>query len=131
MKEIYDLGLSISTIESMIDLNPDIKELSSNEFYIKKSILKELGCTDNQIRNIVGSNSLFLTRTNMEIIRLLELLINYGFKMLNILLDSNPYILNLEPFEIKKYVDSSLSKGLSLEDIIDELNNNPSIFNDM
>ena len=51
--------------------------------------------------------------------------------MLNILFDSNPYILNLEVFEIENYINSRLDSGEKLEDIIDDLDSNPILFNEM
>jgi hypothetical protein len=54
-----------------------------------------------------------------------------GFTCLNILIDSNPYILNLEPFEIKNYIDNKLINGEKIDDIIDELDNNPYLFQEM
>ena len=50
---------------------------------------------------------------------------------LNILLDSNPYILNLEVFEIEKYIYERLNKDEELEDIIDDLESNPQLFNEL
>ena len=65
------------------------------------------------------------------IIKLINKLKEYGFSTLNILLDSNPYILNLEVFEIEKYINYRLNNGERLEDIIDDLESNPIILSEL
>ena len=45
--------------------------------------------------------------------------------------DSNPYILNLEVFEIEKYINTRKNNGELLEDIIDDLDSNPYLFNEI
>ena len=66
----------------------------------------------------------------MEILSLIITLKKLGFTCINILLDSNPYILNLEPFEIKNYIDNRIKKGETLEEIVDNLESEPYLFND-
>ena len=72
-----------------------------------------------------------LNRTNSGLNDLINYLKELGFDNLNILFDSNPYILNLEPFEIKRYIDARLKDGESINDVIDELDNNPYLFNEL
>ena len=96
----------------------------------KEYLLKKIGCDDIQINNILKSNPYYLEKSNEEVLDLIKCLLDYGFNNLNILFDSNPYILNLEPFEIKKYIDKR-KKYESLEDIIDDLDSNPILFNEM
>ena len=50
---------------------------------------------------------------------------------LNILFDANPYILNLEPYEIDNYIKNRLEKNETLEDIIDDMDSNPYLFNEL
>ena len=130
MEELFNMNLSDNTIKSMIELNPNIVNLSNSEVLDKINILKEIGCSDIEIRNIVSSNSLYFDRTNEEIIKLINKLKEYNFDTLNILFDSNPYILNLEPFEIDNYINNRLNNE-SLEDIIDDLDSNPYLFNEL
>lgn len=128
---LYDIGISEETINHMIELFPEIKDLNEKEIEKKRLILEKIGCSDNQIINIIGSNPMYLTRTNEEIFKLLSKLIDLRFRNLNILFDSNPYILNLEPFEIDNYINNRLQKGELLEDIIDDLDSNPILFNEV
>lgn len=131
MSYLSTLKLSGQTIKSMVELCPNILELTDEEIKEKIYILKKVKCTENQIKSIISSNPMYLDRTNDEVINLIKKIIAVGFKNLNILLDSNPYILNLDSFEIEKYINDRLKNGENLEEIIDELEANPSLFDDM
>ena len=131
MIELYNIGISETTIKNMLEINQEIKELPQEEIKEKVVILKSLNCANNQIINIIGSNPNYLTKTNEEIINLINFLMNYGLKCLNILFDSNPYILNLEPFEIEEYINNRKTNGEKIEDIIDDLDSNPHLFNEI
>lgn len=131
MEELFNLGICENTIKVMIELNPEIKEMPNDKIKEKEIILNKINCSQIQIKNIISSNALYLNRTNEEIIKLINTLIKYEFNNLNILFDSNPYILNLEPFEIEKYINSRINDGEILENIVDDLDSNPYLFNDM
>ena len=130
MEEIYNLELEESTLKSMMEIFPGIKDLTNEEVREKIIILQKIGCTDNQIKNIIGSNAMYLDRLNTDIIKLINYLTSKGFSTLNILFDSNPYILNLDSFEIENYINERL-KNEQLEDIVDELEANTELFNEM
>ena len=115
----------------MLELVPNISEMNEKEIIEKEVLLKRINCDDNQIINIISSNPMYLDRTNDGVLKLINRLEKYGFTTLNILLDSNPYILNLEVFEIEKYINERLNKGEELEDIIDDLESNPLLFNEL
>ena len=129
MKELYNLGLSDNTISAMIEINPMLKEMTSKEIISKINILRKINCTDSQILSIIGSNSLYFSRTDKGIANLINYLLRRGFNTLNILFDSNPYILNLESFEIEKYIKSRENNGERIEDIIDDLDSHTYLFN--
>ena len=131
MIELYSIGISEETIKNMLEVNPEIKDLSEKEIKEKVLILEKFGCFDDQIINIISSNPTFLSRTKGEILNLVKTLVDYKFRTLNILLDSNPYILNLDPFEIKNYIEKRVEQGELLEDVIDDLDSNPILFNEM
>ncbi len=128
MEQLINLGISLETIKSMLEINPD---LTNEEVMEKKEILLSIGCNNQELINIIGSNAMFISRTKEEIITLIEYLKKLGFTYLNLLFDSNPYILNLEPFEINSYIKTRLSKRQSLEDIVDDLDSNPYLFNEI
>ena len=131
MIELYNMGISDTTLKSMIEINPEITELTNQEIIKKVEILKEINCNKSQILNIISSNPLFLSKTNGEIIKLLSFLTEMGFTSLNVLFDSNPYILNLEQFEIKNYINNRVSKGETIDEIIDDLDSNPYLFQEI
>lgn len=131
MEELYNLGISENTLKSMLDVEPNLNDLSDKEIQEKEILLSKIGCSRNEIINIISSNCSFFTKTNEEIIKLITYLNQIGFDNLNILFDANPYILNLETFEIEEYINKEVSKGKELEDIIDELDSNPYLFNEI
>ena len=131
MGELYNLGISNNTIKNMLELVPNIKDMSNKDIMDKINILKNINCSDYQILNIISSNPMYLDRTNEEITKLITKLTSLGFDTLNILFDSNPYILNLDIFEIDNYINNRLSNNELLDDIIDDMDSNPYIFNEM
>ena len=126
LESLYSFGLSDATIKSMLEMNPNITDEDIRD---KNEILTRIGCSTSQFTNIVSCNPLFLSRANEGIIKLIKYLTDKGFTWLNILFDSNPYILNLEPFEIDNYIKDRLSIGDNIADIIDDLDSNPYLFN--
>jgi hypothetical protein len=130
MKELYNLDLSENTIKTMYEINPNIKDLTDLDIIKKIELLRQIGCKDNEIRNIISSNSIYLTSEDNDILSLIITLKKLGFTCINILLDSNPYILNLNPFEIKNYIDNRIKNGENLEDVVDNLESEPYLFNE-
>ena len=102
----------------------------NNEVIEKEAILKMIGCSDTEISNIIGSNPEFLIAPTESILKLITKLKSYGFTLLNILFDSNPYILNIDYIDIEKYINKRLINE-ELEDIIDDLDSNPILFNEI
>ena len=131
MKELLKLGFSECTIDEMLNQNPNIKDITYEELYQKIDILKNIECSEEQVLNIIGSYPMYLDRSNNDVIKLLAFLDKLGFSVLSILIDSNPYILNLDVFEIDDYVKSRLSNGELLEDIVDDLDTNTYLFNEI
>ena len=128
MIELYNLNISDETINQMLEMEPELKDINSEEIKEKELILDELGCDKKQINNIISSNPTYLTRTNEEILNLIKKLKEYNFTTLDILFDSNPYILNLDPFEIEDYIKEREKNGEALLDIINDLESNPHLF---
>ena len=131
MQELYNLEIDDDTLLTMLEMNPEIKELTSNEVLNKINLLKIINCSNRQITNIISSNSIYLSRMDDDIKKLISYLLSVGFKSLNILFDSNPYILNLDEFEVKNYINKRVVSGESLSDIVDDLDTNPYLFLEM
>ena len=66
MIELYNIGISDTTLKSMIEINPEIAELTNQDIIEKVNILKEISCSESQILNIISSNPLFLSKTNSK-----------------------------------------------------------------
>ena len=130
-KILKDLGISDSTISQMIEICPNIVELDENEILRKIEILKNNKCDDTQIRNIISSNAEYLDRSITDIDNLINTMKELGFDYLNILFDGNPYILNLDDFEVKNYINEREQNGEELEDIVDDMSSNPYIFEEI
>jgi len=131
IERLKNLGISEKTIKEMGEICPNIKELTIEEIEQKIEILKKLNCNEIQIRNIVSSNAMYLDRVNTDIYKLVEKLERLGFDTLNILFDGNPYILNLDVFEIENYIQARQENGELLEDIVDEMSSNPYMFEEV
>ena len=85
MQEIYNLEIDDDTLSTMLEMNPEIKELTSNEVLNKINLLKIINCSNRQITNIISSNSIYLSRMDDDIKKLISYLLSVGFKSLNIL----------------------------------------------
>ena len=132
MKEILkEIGISEKTINQMEEICPNLKELNKEEVIKKIEILKNLNCSDIQIRNIISSNAMYLDRSNTDIYKLIQTLKELGFDCLDLLFDGNPNILNLDEFEIKKYINKRIENGELLEDIIDDMSSNLYVFEEV
>ena len=125
------LGISEKTINQMIEVCPNIKELSEIEILEKIEILKKINCNNIQIRNIVSSNPMYLDRSTTDVNKLIKKMNELGFSTLNISFDGNPYILNLNAFEIEIYIKERQKNGELLEDVVDDIESNLYIFQEI
>ena len=132
MKEILkNIGISEKTIDSMIEICPNIQQLNSEEIIEKINILKHEKCNDTQIRDIIGSNPAYLDASETDVKKLIDKLRKLGFKNLNFLFDENQYILNSSDFEIEEYINERVRNGELLENIVDDMNENAYLFDEI
>lgn len=132
MKEILKkIGISEKTINQMEEICPNIKDLTKEEVLNKIEILKDINCDDIQIRNIISSNAMYLDKSNTDINKLINELRKLGFDNLDLLFDGNPNILNLDDFEVRKYIKDREGNGELLEDIVDDMSSNLFIFEEI
>lgn len=132
MKEILKkIGINEKTINQMEEICPNIKDLTNEEVLSKIEILKDINCDDIQIRNIISSNAMYLDKSNTDINKLINELRKLGFDNLDLLFDGNPNILNLDDFEVRKYIEDRERNGELLEDIVDDMSSNLFIFEEI
>ena len=132
MKEILKkMGISEKTIKAMEEIFPNINDITEKEILEKIKILNDIGCDHIQIKNIISSNAMYLDRSNTDIEKLINKLKELGFENLDLIFDGNPYILNLEAFEIEEYVKSREKQGELLEDIVDEISSKLYLLNEI
>ena len=130
MEELYNYNLNDSDIKEMISINNDILSLSNEEIKNIVELLLKINCNDKQIRNILISNPFYLSRCISDVIDLIKKLMNLGITSLNILFDSNPWLLNKDVFELDDYINQELNNK-TLEEIVDELESNPYIIDEI
>lgn len=131
MEELFNLGISEKTMNNILDINPYLKEISNDEVIYKIKILKNINCSNREILNIISSNPLYLNQANDKLVTLFNYLLTLGFTTLDVLFDANPYILNLDVFEIEKYIKIRINNGEKLNNIIEDLDSNPYQFNEI
>ena len=131
MEILFELGISDNDIKNMLEQCPDIMDMDYNEIRDKIDILRYIECNDRHIRNIIVSNPYYLDRINNDILKLIMYLKEIGISCINLLFDSNPYLLNRDVFEIREYIDSRKNNGMDLEEIIDEFESNPYIIDEI
>lgn len=131
MEELFNLGISEKTMNNILDINPYLKQISKDEILHKIQLLKSINCSNREILNIISSNPLYLNQTNDKLVALFNYLLTLGFNTLDVLFDANPYILNLDVFEIEKYINIRINNGELLNNIIDDLDSNPYLFNEI
>lgn len=122
--KLIDLGISE---EDFTNLKEFIDEDNREDFLKIITLLENIGCDNAILKNIIVSNPIIFERGYEDIYELLNYLHSLGFTYINLLLDSYPLLLSKDAFEIKDYIQERLNKGDSLEDIIDDIDSNPSI----
>ena len=123
MKQIYDIILNENELNNILEINPFIKELNDEEIEEILTILKNIGCTDSQLKNIILCNPFFLNKCSDDILKLIKKLLSLKITNLNITFDTNPFILNKDVYEIEEFIEDKLNDGLNINDIIDIIDN--------
>lgn len=131
MEELYNLGINEEKIKDILEVYPNIKELSNIDIYNKIEILKNINCNVRQIKNIIVSNPQYLDRSDEDILNLIKKLVEIQIKNINLLFDSNPSLLNRDAYEINNYLIIEKQKGKSFEKILNEFETNPYIIDEI
>lgn len=126
MKEYLEqLGINKKDIEILFELNKALEEYDVNLAKENIKILKDIGCSDLYIKNIIINNTYFLNNAIKDTKELVEYLKEeLKFNDLDLLFDSNAYLLNLEKKYLEDFVENKKKENISLEKIRDliELN---------
>lgn len=130
MKILYKLGLSDYDIKNMIELCPDLNDITDQNIITNINILTSIKCSEKHTKNILLSNPFYLTRDDDDILSLIKKLNELNISNINLLLDSNPFLLNKNAYEIDDYIKKELKSGKDLEEIIDEFESNPYIIDE-
>ena len=126
MEKLVELGISEEELKSMLELNANI--LDEPELNILIDILYLIKCDERMIKNILISNPNYLSRTKEDVVGLINELLGIGLNDLNILFDTNPYLLDLDDFDIEDY---KLEHNYSNEELVNLLEGDPFIFSEV
>lgn len=121
MDILNNIGFSVENLEEIIEISPDIKELTSEEITINIEILKQIGCKDRHIKHIILSNPNYLLESVEDILEIITYFNETGITSIYLLFDSNPFLLTFSKSDIETFVTNKLKNGLSLEKIRDLL----------
>lgn len=94
MDTLVRFGFSIEDIKNMMDSNQQIEKLDEQTIKEIIKILKDINCTEEEIKNILITNPFCLNIDINTIKELIRELKDLNIKKLNILFNSNPYLLN-------------------------------------
>lgn len=113
MDALIRFGLSIEEIKNMMDANILIDGASTDILEKLIDALREIGCSSSQIKNILITNPFYLNRTNLEVSNLINILRDMNFTNLDVVFDTNPFLLNFDGDEIKNIALDKKNEGLN------------------
>ena len=131
MEELTNLWLSDMDFKNIIGMNPSIQEMDDKDVNNHILFLRDIGCEERHIRNIIITNPFYFNRDVDDLIHLVYFLTKIGITSLNLLFDSNPFLLNKNDFEIEEFVNVQLNNGMNIEDIGDLIDSNPYIIDEI
>ena len=117
MDVLIRYGFSITEIKNMMDTNPDIESTPDKSIYEIIEILNSIGCLSNHIKNIFYSNPYCLSKKPQDIKRVIDKLYDLNLTHLEVLIDTNPYLLNISSKEIQKAYKQKEKENLKEEEI--------------
>lgn len=121
MEQLYSIGLNNQEIVNMLEVNQEIRNVTNEEIKGLCDLLRFIGCKDYHVKNILIANPFYLTRSVEDVQKLIQKLESLGIVHLETTFDSNPWLFNKDAFEIDEYIEERMSAGVSLEEVIDEI----------
>ncbi len=128
LDKLVELGIRDIDIKNIEEF---INEDNLEDFNKIIDLFVNINCSPSMIRNIVVGNPYIMQRSYEDIINLINYMTSIGLNNLNLMFDSYPNFLNKDKFEIEDYVNMKLNEGILLEDIVDELDNEPMIIDEI
>lgn len=105
----------------VLEINPEIKDMEDEEIERMIDILKRLKCSPSTISDAIYANPFYLTNIESDIIDIVNTLISIGITDFDEILQGNPWILDRDPAEIKKFLLEERKKGTSVLDILEKI----------
>lgn len=121
MDELIRYGFSIEEIQNMMDNNMMINSILDKDVAYLLKLLEEVGCSRSQIKNISITNPFYFSQNISSIEELLMILKEMGFSSIPILLDENPYLLNLSHEDLLQIVKKMRKDGIQEVEILDRI----------
>lgn len=118
MDYLYNLDLNENEILDIVDANNEVKDLSEEDIIKYIYILIDVGCTQKQIHNIVTSNPFYFSRDINDVGKFLRRLNSLNVSDLADVLDSNPWLLNKDSFELDEFLMKERNTD-SLDEILE------------
>ena len=118
MDYLYNLDLNENEILDIVDANGEVKDLSEEDIIKYIYILIDVGCTQKQIHNIVTSNPFYFSRDINDVGKFLRRLNSLNVSDLADVLDSNPWLLNKDSFELDEFLMKQRNTD-SLDEILE------------
>ena len=117
MDVLIRYGFSMEEIKNMMENNDEIERIPDKNIYDIIDILGSVGCLSNHIKNILYSNPFCLSRNPKDIKDLIKQLEDLRLTHLEVLFDSNPYLLNIGENEIQRIKKQKEKEGYSEEQL--------------
>lgn len=124
MDALIRYGFTIEEINILMDTNIDISSVDDNNVKEIIKLLESINCSNKVIKNIFICNPFCITNNYIDINKLIIKLKELGFIHINLLFDTNPYILNMSDKELEKLYNKKKNEGLEKQEIIDFINYN-------
>jgi hypothetical protein len=124
MDSLIRFGFTIEEINILMDTNEDISLVSDSDVKEIIKLFKDNNCSNDTIKNIFICNPFSITNSITDTNKLIDKLKELGFESINLLFDSNPYILNMSDKLIEKLYNKKKEEGLNKSEIIDFISYN-------
>ena len=120
MDALIRYGFSVEEIRNIMNTNEDINNINDKEINSIIELLEKYNCKINHIKNIIITNPFLLTREIEEVEKTICSLLDIT-KEVELLLDTNPFLLNIGERDICSTVRKLVNEGLKKEEVIDYL----------